>query len=87
MSKICLNCHEDINTCLCDCCTPSTCTSFLAGKHSENIEINTSLPYVALYDYFFQGDEADKVINNINYIYNTQNCTVLEACEIYASKL
>ncbi len=54
-----------------------TCASWLAGKLSDTIEINTSLPYVAIDDFFVQGDEADKVIEEINYIYNTQDCTPL----------
>ncbi len=62
-----------------------TCTSWLSGKHSENIEINTRLPYVAIYDFFAQGDDADKVIDEINQIYNQQDCTPLEACEKWAS--
>jgi len=64
-----------------------TCTSWLNGKLSENIEINTSLPYVAIYDFFVQGDEADNVINEINHIYNTNNCTPLEAAEKWASNM
>ena len=64
-----------------------TCTSWLNGKLSENIEINTSLPYVAIYDYFVQGDEADNIINEINYIYNTQDCTPLEAVEKWATNM
>jgi len=35
-----------------------TCPSWLSGKLSENIEINTSLPYVSIYDYFAQGEQA-----------------------------
>ena len=62
-----------------------TCPSWLSGKLSENIEINTSLPYVAIYDYFAQGDQAEEVINEINYIYNTEDCTPLQAAEKWAS--
>lgn len=65
--------------------TELTCVSWLSGKHSENIEINTSLPYVSIYDYFAQGDDADRVINEINEIYNTKDCSPLEACEIWAN--
>lgn len=61
--------------------------TWLAGKHSENIEINTSLPYVSIYGYYFQGEEADNVLDEINYIYNTQDCTVLEAAEKWASNM
>ncbi|MFZ9296366.1 MAG: hypothetical protein ACO259_09195 [Bacteroidia bacterium] len=62
-----------------------TCISWLHGKHSEDIEINTKLPYVAIYDYFAQEHHAEEVINEINKIYNTKNCTPLEACEIWAA--
>ena len=62
-----------------------TCTSYLNGKHSEEIEINVSLPYVSIYEYFSQGDDAEKVINEINEIYNSENCTPLEAVEKWAS--
>lgn len=64
-----------------------TCPSWISGKLSENIEINTSLPYVSIYDFFAQGDEADSVINEINYIYNTTDCTPLEAAEKWASNM
>ena len=64
-----------------------TCPSWLNGKLSADIEINTSLPYVAIYDYFVQGEEADNVIAEINYIYNTQDCTPLEAAEQWASNM
>jgi hypothetical protein len=62
-----------------------TCVSWLSGKHSADIEINTHLPYVAIYDYFAQGEQADEVIKEINHIYNTKDCTPLEACELWAS--
>lgn len=62
-----------------------TCVSWLHGKHSENIEINTRLPYVAIYDYFVQGESAEDVINEINAIYNREDCTPLEACEKWAN--
>jgi len=62
-----------------------TCRSWISGKHSEEIEINTRLPYVAIYDFFAQGDDADNIIEEINLIYNTKNCTPLEACEIWAN--
>jgi hypothetical protein len=61
-----------------------TCESWISGKHSENIEINTRIPYVSIYDYFVQGDEAKNIIKEINYVYNTQECTPLQACEIWA---
>ena len=62
-----------------------SCISWLHGKHSDKIEINTKLPYVAIYDYFAQGDDAENTINEINHIYNTKDCTPLEACKIWAS--
>ena len=61
-----------------------TCPSWLNGRLSENVEINTSLPYVAIYDYIVQGEEADAVINEINIIYNSKHCTPLEAAKIWA---
>lgn len=64
-----------------------TCSSWLHGKHSEDIEINTAWPYVVIYDYYFQGDEADAVIDEINYIYNTEDCTPLQAAEKWASNM
>ena len=54
-----------------------TCTSWLSGKHSANIEINTRLPYVAIYDFFAQGDSAEDIINEINEILNLQNAKIL----------
>jgi hypothetical protein len=62
-----------------------SCTSWISGKHSESIEINTKLPYVAIYDFFAQGDDAENVINEINAIYNRDNCTPLQACEKWAN--
>lgn len=62
-----------------------TCVSWLNGKHGPDIEINTSLPYVAIGEYFWQGEEADKVINEINIIYNKENLTVLEAIKKYTN--
>lgn len=63
------------------------CRSWISGKLSADIEINTRLPYVSIYDYFAQGDEADKVIDEINRIYNTHqsNPTPLQAAEIWAN--
>ena len=64
-----------------------TCTSWLHGKLSETIEINTKLPFVCIGDYYWQGDEADKVINEINVIYNNRDVTPLEAAEIWAEHI
>ena len=67
--------------------TTTPCTSWISGKHSEDVEINTRIPYVAIFDFFAQGDEADQVINEINTIYNTTDCTPLEACMIWARNI
>lgn len=59
-----------------------TCPSWLDMKKEVDgykIEINTSFSYVSIKHtsfenaegWFFQGDEADQVIDEINYIYNT----------------
>jgi hypothetical protein len=64
-----------------------TCSSWLNGKHSEEIEINTKLPYVAIYGHYWQGDEADIIINDINKIYNSEDCTPLEAAKKWASNM
>lgn len=62
-----------------------TCTSWLSGKYPAiNAEINTLLPYVSIGDYFWQGDEADSVINDINVIYNAEDITVEQAISKYA---
>lgn len=62
-----------------------TCESWLHGKHSDDIEINTKISYVSIYDYFVQGSEADRVIEEINYIYNKHDdISVLEACQKWA---
>lgn len=64
-----------------------TCPSWLSGKLFEDIEINTRLPYVSIYDFFCQGEEADNVILEINRIYNTHksNPTPLQAAQIWAN--
>ena len=64
-----------------------TCTSWISGKHSADIEINTCLPYIAIYDFFAQGDSAEDIINEINEIFNNEklNFTPLQACEYWAS--
>jgi hypothetical protein len=61
-----------------------TCISYLHGKHSENVEINTSLPYVAIDDFFAQGEDAANIIDEINQIYNSEDLTPLQACEKWA---
>ena len=60
-----------------------TCESWLHGKHSDTIEINTKLPYVAINDFFCQGDDASNVITEINQIYNSSDITPLEACLVW----
>ena len=64
-----------------------TWISWISGKHSADIEINTRLPYVAIYDFFAQGDSAEDIINEINEIFNNEklNFTPLQACEYWAS--
>ena len=64
-----------------------TCTSWLHGRHSEDIEINTRMPFVHMGEYFWQGDEAGVVIDEINAIYNTEICTPLQAAEKWASNM
>ncbi len=49
-----------------------TCTSWLSGKHTPQIEINTALPFVSIDEFFWQGDEAERIIHEINDIYNDQ---------------
>lgn len=60
--------------------------TWLHGKYPAiNSEINTSIPYVAIYDYFAQGDDADKVISEIHQIWINDNCTVEEAIQKWSS--
>jgi hypothetical protein len=61
------------------------CSSWLHGKHSPEIEINTKLPYVSIYDYFAQGEDADNVIGEIKYIWIKEDITILQAIEKWAS--
>ena len=64
--------------------------TWLNGKYKDvngfNVEINTSLSYAYFENindedesYYFQGDEADNVIDEINAIYNRHNLTQSEA--------
>jgi len=64
-----------------------TCTSWLSGKHTPQIEINTSLPFVSIDEYFWQGEEAERIIGEINQIYNNDELsfTPLEAIKYWAS--
>lgn len=63
--------------------------TWLNGSYSVNgykVAIDTSLSYVCIENvndeneyYVFQGDEGDRTIEEINYLYNTQGGTVGEA--------
>jgi hypothetical protein len=61
-------------------------TSWLAGNYPElNSEINVRLPYIGIGDYFWQGDEADNVINEIHKIWLRDDCTVEQAIKTYSN--
>ncbi len=60
-------------------------SSWLDGHYGEDIEINTSLSYIAIGEFFAQGEEADSIIEEINDIYNNQDCTPEEAINLWAS--
>lgn len=76
-----------------------TCTSWLDMDTEVNgykVEINTPYSYVSIkHDsfenpdgWYFQGDEADNVINEINYIYNTiEGITAPEAVIKWAGNM
>ena len=61
--------------------------SWLNGKHTPQIEINTSLSFVSIDEYFWQGHEAERIIYEINTIFNDEklNFTPLEAVKYWAS--
>ena len=60
--------------------------TWLSGKYPEiNAEINTSLPYVAIGDYFWQGEEASEVIAEIHQIWVSNDCSVQDAIIRYSS--
>jgi hypothetical protein len=60
--------------------------SWLHGKYAEiNAEINTSLPFVSIDEYFFQGEEANTVIQEIHNIWINGNLTVPEAITQYSN--
>ena len=61
--------------------------SWIHGKHSEDVDINTRMPFVHIGEYFWQGDEADVVIAEIFNIYKTEICTPLQAAEKWASNM
>lgn len=64
-------------------------TSWLAGTWNEEGEqvsdvnahysINTKLPYVAIGDWYWQGEEADNVINEVHQIWLKDDCSNIEA--------
>lgn len=61
-------------------------TSWLHGKYPDiNAEINTRLPYVSIDDYFWQGEEADSVIDDIHSIWINDDLTVEDAIKRYAN--
>lgn len=66
--------------------TKILCRSWISGKHSDTVEVNTSLSYIDINGFFAQGEDADNYIDEINYIYNTKNCTPLEACNKWHSR-
>lgn len=46
-------------------------------------DINTKLTYVAIGDYFWQGEEADNIISEIHQIWLTSDMTTEEAVSQY----
>lgn len=60
--------------------------SWINGKHSEFIEIDTAHSTVSIHAHFWQGEEADEVIKEISKIYNAGDLSALDACEIWAGK-
>lgn len=60
-------------------------TSWLHGKYPDiNAEINTNIPYVAIGEYFWQGDDAEQIIQEIHLLWTKNDCTVEDAIEQYA---
>ena len=57
---------------------PEPDQSWLHREYKQG-EINTKLPYVSLYDYFWQGEEAEKVIKEIHEIWLKGDLTQQEA--------
>lgn len=62
-------------------------TTWIAGNYPEiNTEINTSFGYVAINDYYWQGEEADEVMEKILQIWDNEgNISVEEAINIFKS--
>lgn len=58
--------------------------SWIAGKHSDNVEINTAYSTVSIGDFFAQGEDADQIIKEIHNIWMCNDVTPLEACEKWA---
>lgn len=65
--------------------------SWLHGKYEKNddptesneykYEIHTSLPYVSIGEFFCQGHDADKIIDEIHQLWINGNMTTLEAIQ------
>lgn len=63
-------------------------SSWLNGKYPEiNAEINTSLPYVAIDDFFVQGDDAELIISDIHKVWINEGGTIEEAIKSYAANM
>lgn len=66
-----------------------------ATYNGYKVEINTAFSYVSIehdsFDsgsWFFQGQEADNVITEINHIYNTvSNISAIEAAILWANNM
>ena len=68
--------------------------SWLAGKYNWKVddgrntveaEVNTKLPYLAIGNFFAQGEDADKFIDEIHQIWLKKDCTTKEAIQIWAN--
>ncbi len=62
--------------------------SWLHGKYvidNQNVEINTSLPYISIegyrIDFFSQGENADEIIDEIRQIWISGDMTQSEAIQ------
>jgi hypothetical protein len=66
--------------------------SWLAGKYTLDLgdgnpveaEVNTQLPYLAVGNFFAQGEEADNFIDEIHAIWLKNDCTEEEAIKKWA---
>jgi hypothetical protein len=63
------------------------CSSWISGKHDKDIEINTRVPFISIYEFYAQGQEAEDIIKEINRIFSNENLnfTPLEACKFWAT--